>query len=66
MLLDKDCAPDATVTQATAGWLRTELAAALPFVTPIFLPDELLRVPPLNWGTVARSCAGRRGRRGLD
>ena len=61
VLLDKSLATDAVLAPATGVWTRTELATALPFMTPAFLPDGLVRYPPVNWVRVAR-CAGSRGR----
>jgi hypothetical protein len=34
-----------------------ELAAALPFTAPVYLPPPLLALPPQNWGRVALALA---------
>lgn len=57
VLLDKSLATDSVLTAAAAVWTHTELATALPFVTPAFLPEGLVRYPPVNWVRVARALA---------
>lgn len=57
VLLDKSLPTEVVVAHAAAVWSRAELATALPFVTPVFLPAALVHYPPENWVRVARALA---------
>ncbi len=57
VLLDKSLSTDAVMAPAAGVWTPGELATALPFVTPAFLPEALVRYPPVNWVRVARALA---------
>lgn len=57
VLLDKSLPTDTVVQRAALVWSRAELAAALPFVTPVLLPPVLVRYPPENWVRVAHALA---------
>jgi hypothetical protein len=57
VLLDKSVETQPVVATAKQVWTHQELATALPFVTPAFLPAELLGQPPDNWLRVARALA---------
>jgi hypothetical protein len=57
VLLDKWVETAAVVASALKVWSTGELAGALPFVTPAFLPDALVVWPPVNWARVARALA---------
>jgi hypothetical protein len=57
VLLDKWVATSVVVSSALTVWSTGELAAALPFVTPAFLPGALVDWPPVNWARVARALA---------
>ena len=57
VLLDKRLPTDGVVSSAATVWSHTELTAALPFVTPVFLPAALVLYPPENWVRVAHALA---------
>jgi hypothetical protein len=57
VLLDKRLETTAVLQTAQQVWSAEELAGALPFVTPAFLPAELVAMAPDNWLRVARSLA---------
>lgn len=49
VLLDKWMETFVVVARARSIWTVAQLGAALPFVTPIYLPLALLQQPPDNW-----------------
>jgi hypothetical protein len=57
VLLDKWMATQDVIESARALWSTQELATALPFVTPAFLPASLVSFPPQNWVRTARAIA---------
>lgn len=57
VLLDKWMETFVVVARARSVWSVSELAAALPFLTPAFLPRKLVNQPPLNWMNVAMALA---------
>jgi hypothetical protein len=57
VLLDKTLPTDAVIGRARDVWPHEALVTALPFVTPVFLPNPLVRYPPDNWQRVARALA---------
>lgn len=57
VLLDKWAGTQNVIEQAQAVWSPQQLASALPFVTPAFLPGTLVAYPPANWVRVARAIA---------
>jgi hypothetical protein len=57
VLLDKWMATQEVIESARAVWSSQELATALPFVTPAFLPASLVSFPPQNWVRAARAIA---------
>lgn len=57
LLLDKIMPTDTVIARAAQVWSHGELVAALPFVTPIFLPSALVRYPPDNCVRVAHALA---------
>lgn len=57
VLLDKRMATAALLESARRVWSPADLAGALPFVTPAFLPPALVLTPPDNWVRVARALA---------
>ncbi|MGL4650436.1 MAG: hypothetical protein ACRC1H_13595 [Caldilineaceae bacterium] len=65
VLLAKWVETGAVLESASRVWTPVELAGALPFVTPAFLPAELVALPPDNWVRVARALAGVMARPGL-
>jgi hypothetical protein len=57
VLLDKWMETFVVIARARAVWTPAELAVALPFVTPAWLPPALVAQPPDNWLRVARALA---------
>ncbi len=57
VLLDKWMETFVVIARARAVWSVTELAGALSFVTPAYLPPELSALPPENWQDVAQALA---------
>lgn len=57
VLLDKWMETFVVVARARAQWSVTELASALPFATPAYLPSALTTTPPDNWQRVAGALA---------
>lgn len=57
VLLDKWAAPFVAIAQARALWSAQELAGALTFTSPPFLPVALVYMPPDNWARVAAALA---------
>jgi hypothetical protein len=57
VLLDKGMDTFVVMARARGVWKTQELAAALPFVTPAFLPPALVTQPPDNWARVAQALA---------
>jgi hypothetical protein len=57
VLLDKWMETFVVVARARSIWSVTELAAALTFLTPAFLPPALVQQPPDNWTRVATALA---------
>jgi hypothetical protein len=57
VLLDKSMATFVVVARARALWQVDELAAALTFLTPAFLPRQLVQQAPNNWERVAQALA---------
>lgn len=57
VLLDKWMATQDVIESARAVWSSQELATALPFITPAFLPASLVSYPPENWVRTARAIA---------
>lgn len=57
VLLDKWIDTSAVVARARTVWSTTEVAGALPFVTPAFLPASLVTYAPDNCARVARALA---------
>lgn len=57
VLLDKWMETYVVIARARTTWNLRELASALSFVTPAFLPLLLTAHPPLNWERVAVALA---------
>lgn len=57
VLLDKWMETFVVIARARSVWNPQELAAALPFMTPAFLPPPLVAQPPDNWVRVAQALA---------
>jgi hypothetical protein len=57
VLLDKWMETFVVIARARSVWKPHELAAALPFLTPAFLPPPLVAQPPNNWVRVAQALA---------
>jgi hypothetical protein len=57
VLLDKWMETFVVIARARSVWNTLELAAALPFMTPAFLPPSLVAQPPDNWTRVAQALA---------
>jgi len=57
VLLDMWMETFVVLARARTVWSIAELTAALPFVTPAYLPDKLVAHPPDNWERVARALA---------
>lgn len=57
VLLDMWMETFVVLARARAVWPIAELAAALPFVTPAYLPDKLAAHPLYNWERVAQALA---------
>ena len=57
VLLDKWMETFVVVARARAVWPVAELAAAMTFTTPAFLPRALVQQPPDNWAGVAAALA---------
>jgi len=57
VLLDKRLETESVLQTARSVWSTAEMAGALPFVTPAFLPRELVATLPDNWLRVARGLA---------
>jgi hypothetical protein len=57
VLLDKWVETFVVIARARAVWAPSELAGALTFVTPAFLPRRLVQQPPNNWVRVAEALA---------
>lgn len=57
VLLDKWVETFVVIARARAVWSPGDLAAALTFVSPAFLPRRLVQQPPDNWVRVAEALA---------
>jgi hypothetical protein len=57
VLLDKWMETFVVVARARAVWSVAELAGALTYTTPAYLPPALVKIPPDNWQRVARALA---------
>lgn len=57
VLLDKWMETFVVVARARSVWSPTQLAGALTFMTPTYLPPELLAQPPDNWVRTAQAVA---------
>ncbi len=57
VLLDKWMETFVVIARARSIWTVGELAAALTFMTPAFLPARLVAQPPDNWTRVAQALA---------
>jgi hypothetical protein len=57
VLLDKWMETFVVIARARAVWTPLELASALCFTCPPFLPPQLMREPPDNWARVAHALA---------
>jgi len=57
MLLDKWMETFVVLARARHVWTPSELASALPFLSPIYQPPALVEMPPVNWERVARAVA---------
>jgi len=57
VMLDKWMETFVVVARARAVWRADELAGALSFTTPAFLPRPLVHMPPDNWERVASALA---------
>jgi len=57
VLLDKRMETFVVVARARSVWSGQALAAALTFMTPAFLPQALVALPPDNWERVAQAVA---------
>jgi hypothetical protein len=57
ILLDKWMETYVVIARARTTWNLRELASALSFVTPAFLPTQLVAHPPDNWERVALALA---------
>lgn len=57
VLLDKWMETYVIIARARTTWSLQELASALSFVTPAFLPTRLTAHPPANWERVAVALA---------
>jgi hypothetical protein len=57
VLLDKWVETFVVIARARAVWPVGDLASALSFLTPAFLPAALVRQPPDNWARVAEALA---------
>lgn len=57
VLLDKWMETFVVIARARAVWSVQELAGALTFTSPPFLPAALLYMPPDNWARVATALA---------
>lgn len=55
VLLDKWVDQERVLQSARTVWSAQELAGALPFMTPAFLPAELVNLPPQNCAEMARA-----------
>ncbi len=57
VLLDKWMETFVVIARARAVWTPNELASAMTFVNPVWLPKSLLAQPPNNWVRVVRALA---------
>jgi hypothetical protein len=57
ILLDKWMETFVVLARARHAWSTSELASALPFLSPIYQSSALIEMPPLNWERVARALA---------
>jgi hypothetical protein len=57
VLLDKWMETFVVVARARVVWTPAELASAMTFVNPLWLPKPLLAQPPQNWLRVVRALA---------
>lgn len=57
VLLDKWMETYVVIARARVTWSLQELASALSFMTPAFLPEKLVVHPPNNWERVAMALA---------
>jgi len=57
VLLDKWMETFVVVARARLVWTPNELAAAMTFVNPLWLPHALVAQPPNNWARVVRALA---------
>ena len=57
VLLDKWMETFVVIARARAVWSVGELAGALTFLSPAFLPPALVQQPPDNWARVAQALA---------
>lgn len=58
VLLDKWIETHEVVARARSVWSSAELAGALTFLNPVYLPAALVAQPPNNWERVAQAVAG--------
>lgn len=57
VLLSKWMEVHVVLARARTVWTVDEIAAALPFASPSFLPNSLVQFPPDNWDQVAQGMA---------
>ncbi|MEZ4862639.1 MAG: hypothetical protein R3C14_15095 [Caldilineaceae bacterium] len=57
VLLDKWMETYVVIARARTVWQQQELASALTFLTPAYLPAQLVAHPPANWERVAYALA---------
>jgi hypothetical protein len=57
VLLDKWMETFVVIARARTVWTPNELASAMTFVNPMWLPKSLLAQPPNNWVRVVRALA---------
>lgn len=57
VLLDKWMETYVVIARARTVWSVAELGAALPFISPVYLPPALVDYPPNNWMRTARALA---------
>lgn len=57
VLLDKSMETFVVIARARAIWRVDDLASALTFLSPAFLPATLVQQPPDNWQHVAQALA---------
>jgi hypothetical protein len=57
VLLDKWMETFVVVARARTVWTPAELASAMTFVNPLWLPQALVAQPPINWERVVHALA---------